>query len=174
MIKQFIGADRGVAAIDFAIVSIPFFFAIVAIMELSVKSLMQAQLDHQMFDAAMTLSREDDAGISKADYQTNVICGHVVSPMLRCEDILIGAAAFPIDVRFYPVRNDIFVDQWDTGCGGSSVIVELLYPVNHILMPFAVADTVNYNGADYYRSRGVIRREPLLVGTVTGSGDTAC
>lgn len=174
MLFKFKRDDCGATAVEFALVAGPFFLLLIASIELSLKTLVQTQLDNQLYDFAMTLSREDDAGVSKAEYKTNVICGSSKSPLLDCAAIKMGADAFPNNVRFFPIRNNIFADEWNTGCAGSTVIVELLYPITHILVPFAVADVVSYEGDPHFRSRGVIRREPLLSGTGTHSGGTPC
>lgn len=171
---RFLRNDKGAAAVEFALVAAPFFALVISIIEISYKTVQQTAVDNLMFDFAMTLSREDDAGVTKSEYKSNVICGRNASVVLDCDSILFGAEAYSTNVSIYGLIDNVFVDSWSTGCEGSTVIAEVMYPVPHIVVPFAVADIVRYRGEDYYRSRAVIRREPTLSGSGTTSGGGSC
>ncbi|MCI5043403.1 MAG: pilus assembly protein [Aquisalinus sp.] len=174
MFKSFNRKDDGAVAIEFALVAPVFFIVLFAIIELSYKTIIQTELDKLAFDFAMTMARESDATISKADYKNDIICARNSAPFLNCENILFGADAYNSNQRLYRLIDNVFVDSWNTGCAGSTVIVEMLYPVTHTLIPFASADVIQYDGKPHFRSRGLIRREPVLNGSGTLSGGRTC
>ncbi|MDD9911369.1 MAG: pilus assembly protein [Ahrensia sp.] len=174
MYRRFRKDQRGASVIEFALIAFPFLATLVAVFELSMKGFMQSSLDQQMFLFAQKISRESTANVSKADYRTNVVCADLPL-MLRCDQLVFGAEAFdPLDGSLEPSRNNVFADGWSTGCSSSTVVLEMLYPVPHIFLPWAVADVVQYNGADHFRSRGVVRREPLTEGSGTLSNGASC
>ena len=54
------------------------------------------------------------------------------------------------------------------------MIFEMLYPIQHVIIRFAVADTVLYRGEEHFRSRALIKREPLIIGSGTLNGGAKC
>lgn len=159
---------------EFALVAAPFLLVLLGIFEISWKTVQQNAIDNLNFEYAQTLARAEDAGVSKADYKANVICRSGNLAVLDCDRILFGAEAYDSDEKLYDKIDHIFVDSWTTGCGGSTVVTEVLYPITHVVLPFAIADVAKYGGKDHYRSRAVIRREPLLAGTGTLQGGGSC
>ncbi|MEO0327972.1 MAG: TadE/TadG family type IV pilus assembly protein [Pseudomonadota bacterium] len=164
-IGQFRNSECGATAVEFSIVAVPFLLAVFGIIELGMKSMQQTELDANVYAVASKVSTDqfDDADIIQ--FSNNSLCSDYAFEILDCSKVRIGIA--PVVGRMFDYRNQSIVGQWDIGCANDTLIVELHYPVVHILHSFAVADVVMHENAEYFRSRGVVRREPILTGSAT-------
>mgnify|MGYP001378723869 CR=1 FL=1 len=175
MIRNFAKNEDGASAVEFALVAPVFFMMLIATMELALKTMMQSELDNVMFQTIMQLSIEEDLKVSKADYKENVVCAKNIV-LLDCAQIQFGATAVGNNVN--PYSNGFllrsYVNDWETGCGSSNIIMEFVYPMPNILLNFGIVDAVSFNGAPHMRSRGVARREPVLTGSGSLFGGGSC
>ena len=176
MIKYFAKSEDGASAVEFALVAPIFFLMLIATMEIALKTMMQAQLDQVMFRTTMQLSIEEDMSVSKADYKANVVCPGNSLVLLDCGQVQFGVAAISTNTALFSssLTNGSVASEWSTGCGGSNVIVEFLYPMPNILLDFGIVDQVTHNGEPHMRSRGMARREPVLSGSGTLNGGATC
>ena len=175
MLSNLIEEEEGASAVEFALVAPVFFLMLIATMELALKTMMQAELDNVMFQTIMQLSIEEDFNVSKPVYRENVVCARNIA-LLDCNQIQFGATAVGSNTN--PSSNGFFsrsfVNDWETGCGGSNVILEFVYPMPNILLNFGIVDVVTFNGEPHMRSRGVARREPVLNGSGNLFGGLSC
>ncbi|WP_196260769.1 TadE/TadG family type IV pilus assembly protein [Pelagibacterium limicola] len=152
---------RASVAVEFAILAWPFFLIVAASVELGVKSFIQAELDRVLADTTAALSILASDAYDSRTYVENTICS-MSGPVLDCNSLEIGAVV--VRGRLFDYRNLSLAGQWNPGCGGDVVLIELTYPYTDIIMPFAVADIVETGEGKRYRSRTVLRREPVLSG----------
>ena len=135
---------------------------IFAIIELSYKSYLQTELDEKMVDMAAIIGVNNFDSENVQDFTTEQFCRFVGTTFLNCEDMEIGVQWILDDP--FEHRNSSIIGQFDLGCPDDLLVLELNYPVSNILHPIAIADIIERDGQNYYRSRAVIRREPLLDG----------
>ena len=158
---RLINADRGAVAVEFAFVAPVFFYLVFAVIELSVKAIQQNELDNFMMFAYQELATSP---VQSANGQEHLAHLCEIGPIhiLSCDDIVLGAEVVP--GRFLNLRSTLINGQWDFGCANDVVVLEMLYPVTNIFHPFVLGDVVSLDGDgnDMFRSRGVVRREPLL------------
>lgn len=174
VISKFSSGEEGAAAVEFALVAPIFFLLIFSTMEIGLKTLVQSDLDHAMYRTAMQLAIDEDVVVSKAEYKQRFVCDPATFSTLDCDRISFGVEALATNSRIRGRFNEVFVDRWNTGCGGSNLIVEFAYPSPDILLPFGIADMITIGGDNYIRSRGLIRREPVLTGSGTLEGGATC
>jgi Flp pilus assembly pilin Flp len=166
MLRRFAAQQGGTTAIEFAMLAGPFLLILVATVELGVKSFIQAELDRVLTEVSTNLSLlANDASEARA-YVDSTVCG-ISGPLLDCGQLDFGATR--VTGRLFDYRNSSLSGLWNLGCGGDTVLVELTYAYEDIIVPFAVADVVEVSGAKRYRSRAVLRREPILSGAGTCS-----
>lgn len=176
MMREYFKNESGVTAIEFAFIGGPFFVLLIGLLEIGFKTLQQGALDRLMFDVAMSISRESDAGVSKADYRANLICGRLASAVLQCDKVQFGIEALPNvhNARIRGRHGEVFVNRWNTGCAASVLIIDMVYPMTNIVLDFGIVERIVYNGEPHMRARGVVRREPLLTGSGTHEGGATC
>jgi Flp pilus assembly protein TadG len=161
LLQRFSRATGGGVAVEFALLVLPFLMVIIAIVELGAKSLIQADLDRVLTEVTSNLSYRSNNAADAREYIDSVICS-TSGPLLDCGGIDIGAVV--VSGRLFNYRNQSLAGSWTLGCGGDTVLIEMTYAYQDFLIPFAVADVVEVGGQKRYRSRTVIRREPILSG----------
>lgn len=154
-------ADRGAIAVEFALVAPIFFYLVFAIIELSVKAMQQNELDNFMMFTYQELATSPVQAANAPDHLAQ-LCEDGPIHILSCDDIILGAQVVP--GRFVNLRSTVINGRWDFGCADDVVILEMLYPVTNIFHSLVLGDIVSLdsNDNDMFRSRGVVRREPLL------------
>lgn len=154
-------ADRGAIAIEFALVAPVFFYLVFATIELSVKAMQQNELDNFMMFAYQELATSSVQSANGRDHLEH-LCENGPIHILSCEDITLGAQV--VTGRFMNLRETLINGHWDFGCADDVVILEMLYPVTNFFQPFLFGDVVRLDrdGQEMFRSRGVVRREPVL------------
>lgn len=164
VLQTFKNAQRGSTTVEFAILVIPFLATMFATIELSYKSFVQTALDNNLYVAASQISITGFDQDTPEKFIEEYVCVDLSAVLLRCEDVEIGVKKIPTSGRLSQYRDQSIVGEWDLGCSYDALLVELNYPIKDISHPIAVADIVYRDGKKYYRSRGVVRREPLLTG----------
>ncbi len=162
---DFIKNRSGATAIEFAIVAGPFFAGLFGIIELSYKSILQSELDNKLYAVASDIGVNNFTAETSTEFMVNQFCPEIGTAFLKCSDVELGVET--ISDHFYTYRNQTMIGKWNLGCANDPIIVELSYPVANFMHPFAIGDIVERSGKQYYRSRAVIRREPLLSGSST-------
>lgn len=161
MLKNFLQNLRASTAIEFALLAGPFLLVVLATVELGVKSFTQAEVDRVLGEVTTYLSITASDSEDAKDFIDSTLCG-IAGPLLDCSRIDVGSVV--VSGRLFDYRNRSLSGEWDLGCGGDVILVELTYPYTDLLFPFAIADIVTVADGQRYRSRSVLRREPLLAG----------
>ena len=162
IIKRFRTNNTGAVAMEFGILAIPFFTMLFGILELSYKNMIQTELDNKLYYLASDISKMSFDQEESADFLLEHLCDQTGTIFTDCAKMEIGVRVISADSRLFQYREASIIDQWDLGCAYDTLLVEINYPVQNFLHPIVVANIV-YRGEDkFYRSRGVVRREPLL------------
>lgn len=161
ILKQFLHHTVGATAIEFAILVLPFLLVLLASVDLGVKAFIQGDLDRVLEDVTNNLALKANEATSASKYKDEFLCG-ILGPLLRCDELDLGATV--VVGRLFDYRNKPLSGLWSLGCGGDTVLVELTYPYEQNIAPFAIADIVEVGGQKRFRSRAVLRREPILTG----------
>lgn len=162
MFRKFLKDQSGASAVEFSLVAIPLFLTIFANLELGVKSIQQSELDAKMSAVASKLSLSAEPANSAIDFINGTFCQDIGTTMLNCSKVTIGAVTVANSARMINLQNQSIIGQWDLGCNGETVLIEVNYPVSNITHPIAIGDVVERGDSDFFRSRAVIRREPVL------------
>lgn len=170
MLKRFLKDQSGASAIEFSIIAVPLFMTIFANLELGVKSIQQNELDIKMAAAASHISLNAQPANSAQQFINDTFCKDIETFLLDCDKVEIGAREIPIGSRMSGFQNRSIIGQWNIGCAGSAVLVEMNYPVTNITHPIIIGDVIKRGALQYYRSRAVIRREPQLA----SNGGASC
>ncbi len=154
--------DAGVA-VEFSILALPFFILIFATVGLAYHSLVQSELDRAMTSISAEIAIRATEAKTSASYLNSGACEKFVGAMLRCSDIRLGAMI--VTGRMISHKDTVIGNSsWNLGCAGDTLILELTYPYVELITPVVVADLVEQGGQTYYRSRAVVRREPIVTG----------
>ncbi len=157
---RFRKSENGAAAVEFAFAAPIFFYLVFAVIELSVKAMQQNELDNFMMDTYQDLAISAVDETDPRDYIESLCAGRAAF-VLSCDKVVLGAQV--VSGRFVDWRDRVINGSWNYGCADDVVIIEMLYPVTNIFHAFALGDVVTVDGdAEMMRSRGIIRREPLL------------
>ncbi|MBU1304116.1 MAG: pilus assembly protein [Alphaproteobacteria bacterium] len=159
--SPFLHNAAGATAIEFAILVMPFLVILLASVDLGVNAFIQGDLDRVLEDVTYNLSIKASDATSASKYKEDYLCG-ILGPLLNCSKLDIGATV--VVGRLFDYRNQSLFGLWSLGCGGDTIIVEITYPYQQAIVPFAIADIVEVNGQKSFRSRAVVRREPILTG----------
>lgn len=159
--RAFIGCNAGAAAIEFALLVVPYILILGATIELGAKSLLQSELDRVLTEVTSVLSSRATTATKASDFVESTVCG-IASPIFDCSQIDIGATV--VSGRLFDYRNQSLSGMWSLGCAGDTVLIEVTYAYQDFILPFAVADVVAVGDEKRYRARSVIRREPILTG----------
>ena len=160
-LDSFARNTAGATAIEFAILVVPFLMVLLASVDIGVKAFIQGDLDRVLEDVTNNLLLKANETPSASKYKEEFLCG-ILGPLLNCNDIDIGATV--VVGRLFDYRNQSLSGLWSLGCGGDTLLVEVTYPYQQTIAPFAIADIVEVNGQKRFRSRAVLRREPILTG----------
>ena len=161
-IRKYVRNREGATAMEFALLAGPFFVGLFAIIEVSYKSMLQTELDNAIYAAAGDIAITNFDFDTSEEFMRDHFCQTVNTTFLKCDEIEIG-----IDVlvnRPYTYRNQDFIGRWDMGCIGDPIMIEMSYPLENFVHSIAIADVVERDGSKFFRSRAVIRREPMLTG----------
>lgn len=155
--------ESGSVAIEFAILALPFMTLLFSIVSIGYHALLQSELDRTATSIALQVSINANKQPTSADFISNAACAKQLGTLVSCTDLRLGATT--VVGRMFDYRNVILGNKtWNLGCAGDTVIIELTYPFQQLLTPIVIADIVTDGSKKYYRSRAVIKREPVIVG----------
>ena len=132
--KGFIGDQRGTTALEFAILAIPFFVIIGAILETALVFLASQILDSAVQDASRLVltGQAQNANYSLGDFRT-AICDHLYGLFGDCSgleirvntvtDFASATTSSPLDSK----GHFILVQQFQPGTGSDIVMVQVYY-----------------------------------------------
>lgn len=152
---------------EFAMLAPILIAGIMSIIELSYKTILQSELDNKMYLVTANLSINDFDATDPVEYMRDEFCPNIGTNFMNCSKVEIGVRNITGSVRLHTYRNISVIGEWTLGCTNDTLIVEMNYPADNIIHPIIIGDVIERNGERYYRSRGIIRREPLLSGGST-------
>ena len=150
--------------VEFALVAPLFFYLLFACVELAIKSLQQTELDNFLMHAYGELAKSS-AGAADRDAYLQTLCTDGPVAILSCDKVVFGSQVVSSGLTEW--QNTTINGLWDYGCANDIIILEMLYPVTNLLHSFSTGEVVTISGNDFFRSRGVIRREPMLIDGAT-------
>lgn len=169
-LRQFRAASDGVAAVEFAIVAVPFFALLIAIMEVAM-IFFAGQLIEAGTSEAARLIRTGQAQAQGFDEERfkDQICGNI-GVLTQC------SSKIKIDVRTFPdfkaasenISDPIDEDgnlvenfNFDPGLGGDIVMVRAFYEWTTITPDFSVSPGNLSNGNKLLAATVAFRNEPF-------------
>ena len=161
--EKFYANKMGSTSVEFSMLVLPFFFTLFAILSVGYSALIQAELDRAAGLIASDISLHATNYTTSTGYLNQVGCSKFLGALLDCKKVELSAINISGDLRDYDEKvNDELL--WSPGCGNDLVLIELIYPFSASFSPIAIADVVFRGGHKYYRSRSIIKREPILTG----------
>ena len=149
--EQFVSDKRGLAAVEFAMIAVPFFFLIFGLLEVCVIFIMSSVLEHGANEAARSIKtgQFQQAGFDQATFKT-AVCAELFG-LMTCDDKLqLDVKTFsnfagtsdpsPID----PATGDLDVSSFGFTPGGQNeiVVVRVFYEWD-LLIPVMSAPLAN-------------------------------
>lgn len=169
-IKRWAGDRRGVAAVEFAMIAVPFFFLIFGLLEICVIFIMSSVLEHGLNEAARGIrtGQLQSSGSFDKDAFEEVICAQVFD-LFPCE------GKIKLDVKtfsdFASTSNPSAIDEdgeldetsfaFNPGGANEIVVVRAFYPWE-LMTPVLSAPLSNMSGnRRLLQSTVVFRNEPF-------------
>lgn len=162
ILTGYIRGTAGATALEFALIAPVLMIMIFSIIEISYKIMLQAELDEKLYAVASDISINAHDAEDAAEFLSEHFCPKIGTNFLRCSDVEIGVRTITGSTRLVSLRDERLAGEWNLGTQNDAVIIELNYPARNMVHPVTIGDIIFRNGDRYYRSRGVIRREPLL------------
>ncbi|MDP3527001.1 MAG: hypothetical protein Q8S27_20700, partial [Hoeflea sp.] len=163
MTKNILTSESGSVAVEFSILALPFFLTVFTILFVVYHSLVQSELDRAAGSIASQIAIQANQSPTSADFLSAGTCSQHIGPLLDCGRLSLGATK--VTGRLLDYRNKLIGGStWSLGCAGDTVLVELSYPVASFITPVVIADVIEVGEQKVYRSRAVIRREPIITG----------
>lgn len=166
--KAFARDERGATLVEFAILAVPFFTIIVAILETAVVFLAGQVLDFAVGDSVRMVrtGQAQSASYTASDFR-NRICERTVG-LLDCEDIKIRVRVvgdFTSTSAAEPLDPDdgtwVIVEQFQPGIGSDIVIAEAYYKWPTIVNFFGFNLSNSPDGTRLLGTARVWRNEPF-------------
>lgn len=156
---------RGSAALEFAIVGLPFFAVIFAIIEMAVDFMIYAEIDTavQRSVADIRSGIVQMQSMTASQFKSQVLCPKM--PGLTCSSILLNVATMPGvgDWLAWPADSiDPAIQKWCPGGPSDAVLVQVGYPVPLASMIWA-GSLSTQDGTRYYVSSAGLRNDPYGV-----------
>jgi Flp pilus assembly protein TadG len=165
--SKFVGDRKGSAAIEFAILALPFFVVIFAIAEIAVMFFVDSGLDAALHKAV----RQVRVGVAKtgswdATKFKDVVCGEL-SYSFDCATKLKVRATVVTDmssiVKTSPISggNLAVTEDFNLGDSGSYVLVQAFLPWNPVFKLYSISSAQLSDGSYVLGSAELIKNEPF-------------
>ena len=169
---RFCANRRGTVAIEFALIALPFFLLIFAIIEVSLSFTAQQVMSNAADDIARQLRTGEitAAAISAPNRLKQTICGRLFMPAAGCPDLFVDLQTYTTFAnvpRTLPLTTagDVDVSQLRVTPGGASTINQLRifyrWPILTDLMKHRI-ESVDGQGKIMLFSTATWRNEPYL------------
>lgn len=167
MWRRFLLARDGATAVEFAIVAIPFFITLYAIVQISILYFAESMLETGVAEAARMIrtGQAQAAGMDEDAIRT-LVCSHVYG-LIDCSNGLV------VDVRAFPSFGSVSVPSaigddgeiaagaYDAGAGGEVVIFRVFYAYK-LPIPDTVTGISNMSsGRRLMAATAAFRNEPF-------------
>jgi Flp pilus assembly protein TadG len=110
---NFISDERGVAAIEFAFLALPFFFIVFCLLETCIIFIAEVAMDNAVQKVARQVRVGNVEGVSAAGL-SNALCDHL-GHMFACDRLLIDLRSYPVfaEVPQFPPISDGILNASD-------------------------------------------------------------
>lgn len=162
--ETFVKNEDGAAALEFALVSLPFLAMIFFIMFIGLAEFLNLQIDYAMQKAArqVMIGTIQTKAVTQAQFRTNYICAYL-PVAISCNDVIVNLQTIQEAARpkgYYQLvdsnASSINIPQlsnsstsFSPGSQGSYEYLQIIYPVT--FMPSFIAKLIsggnNYNGS---------------------------
>lgn len=177
-IEQFASDKRGIAAVEFAMIAIPFFLLIFGLLEVCVIFIMSSVLEHGASEVAREIrtGQLQQVGISQEDFKERV-CEELFT-LMSCDEKLqidvkkfdnFAASGNPDPIN--PTTRELDTDSFghDLGAQNEIVVVRVFYQWD-LLIPVMSAPLANMsNNRRLLQATIAFRNEPFGNSTATGT-----
>jgi len=162
-VRGFVRNKSGAAALEFAMVAMPFLAMIICIIEVGVDFLFFSQIDYAAHKAAQEI-RSGSVQMQKltADqFKTNVLCPKLSG--FTCSSVEVNVVVIKQSeewVSWSPTTINPAAAKWCPGGAADTVLVQVAYPVPLASMIWAGSRSAA-DGIRYYLSAAAFRNDPF-------------
>ena len=158
----FVRDKSGAAALEFAIVALPFLAMILYIIEVGVDFLFFSQIDYATHKAAQEIrsGSVQIQNLTSAQFKTNVLCPKITG--LTCSSLQVNVVVIKQSeewATWSPTSINPATAKWCPGGSTDTVLMQVAYPVPLATMIWAGAQSTA-NGVRYYLSAAAFRNDP--------------
>ena len=168
--RRFRRDAAGAAAVEFALVSMPFITLIFCIIQMSLDFLFFSQVDYATHKAAQAIrsGAVQRAGMSEATFRTTILCPQL--RMVDCADVKLNVARIRASADWSgAIADPMTTGQWRWCPSGSRdvVLVQAFYP-----MPFFSVTWAGQSAANprRYKTAIAMRNDPFGLPAPSGPG----
>lgn len=158
-----IAKEDGAAAVEFAIIAMPFLAVLVSIVEVGVDFMIFSQLDYAVQKASQNVRYgvAQTSGLTAEQFKSGVLCPNLVG--LQCSSVHVKAMVIKNQSDWNalsPHSFDPSNPKWCIGGAADTVLVQVAFPVPLASMIWAGSASVS-NGVRYYVSSATFRNDPF-------------
>jgi Flp pilus assembly protein TadG len=169
---RFLHDARGAAAVEFAVVALPFLTLAVGVIEIGVDYYVFSQIDQATQQSVQEIrsGSVQVRNLTRDEFRDTVFCPKL--SMLACDKAVFNVAVVRDESHWsaFTMRTvDPAAAKWCTGNPREIVLVQVAYPVPLASMIWA-GDKSNVNGQRYYLAAAAFRNEPFGVPNPLGPG----
>ena len=157
------GQDKsGAAALEFAMVALPFLAMILCIIEVGVDFLFFSQIDYAAHKAAQEVrsGSVQIQNLTAAQFKTNVLCPKLTG--FTCSSLEVNVVVIKQSeewATWSPATINPATAKWCPGGSTDTVLMQVAYPVPLATMIWAGAQSTA-NSVRYYLSAAAFRNDP--------------
>lgn len=171
-LARFVRDKSGAAALEFAMVALPFLAMVICIIEVGVDFFFFSQIDYAAHKAAQEI-RSGSVQMQKltADqFKTNVLCPKLSG--FTCSSVRINVVVIKESEEWWawsPTNIDPTTARWCPGGAADTVLLQIAYPVPLATMIWAGSQSTA-NGVRYYLSAAAFRNDPFGLPAIANAG----
>lgn len=168
--RGFFAKDDGAAAVEFAMVALPFLALTVGILEIGVDYFFNSQIDYATQAAVEDIrsGRVQAQALTASSFKSTLLCPRL--PGLTCESLIVNVATIKVwsDWNAYAGPVNPAVQNWCPGASADRVLVQVAYPVPLATMIWSGSPSTTTTR--YFRASAGFRNDPYGVTYVNGPG----
>jgi Flp pilus assembly protein TadG len=166
---QLCTSQDGAAAVEFALVAVPFLALTFGIIEVGIDFMVNSQIDaatqkvvENIRSGAVVIS-----GMSASDFKTNVLCPQMVG--MTCSSVRLNVETIQQWTKWNSIsKTAITTQNWCPGGSGDRVLVQVAYPVPLSTMIWAGSPSLAE--PRYYIAAAGFRNDPYGIAASTAPG----
>ena len=148
--------SRGMVAMEFAIMSVPFLLMFLGTMEIAYDLFVQSELDNAVNIAARNVQvggAQVNSGSNSAQFIAKYVCPNI-SSALDCGLLTVGVSPIPVGLNYYTSPIDLSVAGQTAAVNGGAGFTTCAGGRMMALSAW-------YDGPDLYRSAGAVFRDEM-------------